>query len=152
MGDRNIIKEWTPLQLGLSQKDLNAADATEYSSPVLDLTPYANFLVSLKTDVTGAVGAGVAKLHVELYADDETTQLGADIDLLTAIDTQADRNELVAFGRDFAGVKDGNGTIGANINMLRMLRRARVVLTVVTQSDAATSNVADVRLQAQPLA
>ena len=140
------FKEYSTFDLNLDQKDLNAANGTDYDSPVLDLRPYRNFLVSLITDVTGAVAAGVASLKVELYADDGTTLLGT-VDLLTAIDTQADRKELVSFGRDFAAVKDGNGTIGTNIDMLRSVRKALFRLEVDTQSDAATSNVGSVRIQ-----
>lgn len=118
---------------GVNLKD----DTAPYSSGIIDLSDYRQFMASVKVDNTGGGAAGEAKLSLELYDNDKTTLLGT-IDLLTAIVTTADRSELVTFGRGVTPAKQGNGTIGTAIGVAKVFRWVKLLLTVVTESDATT--------------
>lgn len=139
------ILELSPQALAMQSLDLKAANDTEYLSGLIDLSDYRMFMASLNVDVTGAAGAGAVALALRLFANDLVTVLGT-VDLLTAVGTTADRSELVCFGRGLAAAKQGNGTLGSSIGVLKVFRWAKLVLTVSTQSDAATSCLGNVRL------
>src|SRR5262245_11750037 len=110
-------KEYSPTALGVKNVNLKATNDTVYSTDILPLGSYTSFLLSLVVTKTGSPNAGEAKITATLYANDETTVLGT-IDVLTAIPTQADRKELVVFGRGVASAKSGNGTLGADVGIL----------------------------------
>lgn len=130
------ILELSPQALNINQKDLKD-DTVPYSSGLLALGDYRMFLASLIVDNTGGGAVGSVKLSMELYANNGTTLLGT-IDLLTAIGTTVDRSELVTFGRGLTPAKQGNGTIGAAIGVLKVINFAKLVLTVVVESDGTT--------------
>lgn len=141
------VSEWGPVALELNAKNLKAANGTVYSSPILDLSQFVLFTVSVKVTKAGAATVGACKLTMQCYNKDGTVAIGAPFDILTAIGTAVDRDEYVSWGIG-AGGKFGNGTLGANFDALRNLMRAKFMLTVVTQADAATSCVGSVRLMA----
>ena len=131
----------------LSDSDLKAANGTNYDTEFMDLRKYDTFSLHLNTDVTGAAAAGVASLKVLVFDDNKVSF--KTYNLLTAIDTTADRTEHVNWSKYFAAAKTGNGTIGTQVDQLRVgLGWVKFRLTVDTQSDAATSNVADLFLLA----
>jgi len=140
--------EWSPSSLEITSVNLKAAANTAYASPILDVSQFVLFLFNVKIVKVGAATVGACKLQIQLYSKDGGTAIGDPVDLLTAIGTAANRDELVSFGIG-AGGKFGNGTIGANLDVLRSILRFKVILTVTTQADAATSCVASVRLLAR---
>jgi len=140
-------KEWKPTDLGLENMNMKAANGTKYATPVMNLEDYSSFLVHLSTNNTGGGAAGVASMQVILYGSDGSTVLQT-IDLFTALATTADSEVTVEFGRAIDGILTGGGTIGTNINALRMLRLAKFQVTVGTASDATTC-VSTLRVQAQ---
>ena len=140
--------QWSPSVLGLADKNLKAAANTTYESPILDVSEFVLFMFVVTVVKVGAATVGACKLSIQLYDKDGAVAVGDPIDLLTAIGTTANRNELMSFGIG-AGAKFGNGTLGAAIDVLRAVLRFKIILTVSTQADAATSCVGSVRLIAR---
>ena len=140
--------EWNPSTLGISGVNLKAANGTAYEGPILDVSQFVLFMFCVTVVKVGAAAAGAAKLTMQLYNKDGTVAIGDPVDLLTAIGTTANRNELVSFGIGSGG-KFGNGTLGANLDAMRAILRFKPILTVVTQSDAATSCVGSLRILAR---
>jgi hypothetical protein len=128
-------QEWLPEDLGV--KNVNLKVGTTYPTGLLDLREYTDFMLAFLVDNTGGGAAGVAKLTAEIYAKDGSTLLLA-TDILTAINLTADRNEILTFGRSFAGRKIGNGTLGTDIDSLRVLGKVKFIVNVTTPSDATT--------------
>lgn len=140
--------EWGPSALGLSGKDLKAANGTAYAGPILDVSQFVLFLFNVTVVKVGAATVGAVKLTMQLYNKDRSVAIGDPVDLLTAIGTTANRNELMSFGIG-AGGKFGNGTLGTTLDVLRGVLAFKPILTVVTQSDAATSCVGSLRILAR---
>lgn len=132
----NLLSLLSPADLGLNGVNLKD-DSAPYKSGFVNLQDHRQFMASLIVENTGGGAAGAASLAVEIYDDDKATVLGT-IDLLTAIGLTTDRTELVTFGRGLTPTNSGNGTIGAAIGVLKVLRWVKFVITVNTESDATT--------------
>lgn len=136
----------SPADLRLSNLDLKAAGGTIYRSYLLDLREYSSFRALINTNTTGATTAGIIKLSLEVIDNDQSTVIQT-FDLLTDINVTADRAEQVQWGAGVTAGRVGVGTLGSNIDFIRgTVVLAKLLVTVSTQSDAATSNVADVYL------
>jgi len=131
------VLEYAPQDLNVNGVNLKATATTKYDTPILDLSQFENFLLSFIVDNTGGGAAGAAKIAATIYDDLGSTILLA-TDILTAIGTTVDRTEILVFGKDFAAKKVGNGTLGADPDILRVLNRVKLTVEVVTASDATT--------------
>lgn len=134
-----------PSELNLSNLDLKAAAATAYRSFLLDLRDFNSFRLLFTNDNVGGGAAGSCKITLEVFSTAQT--LIQTFDLLTAITTTADREEQVQWGAGVTAGRIGVGVLGTSIDFIRgTVSYAKVVVTVVAQSDAATSNLANVHL------
>lgn len=138
--NRDRVKIYSPADLGVSAVDLKAAAATKYATPVLGLGDLVSFFVSLVIVNTGAGAAGTAKLTAEIY-DGEGSTLLFTHDILTGIptNTAGTTRAGVVFGRNFAGKKHGGGTLGADIDILRLGGRLKLIVEVEVANNGTTS-------------
>jgi len=138
--NRDRVKIYTPADLGVSGVDLKAAATTKYATPVLSLADLVSYFLSLIVVNTGGGAAGTAKITAELYAGDGSTLLFTH-DILTAIptNTAGTTRAGVVFGRDFAGKKHGGGTIGVDIDILRLANRLKLIVEVEVANNGTTS-------------
>ena len=143
-----MVFEYTPAGLGVVNINLKASAGVQYASNIIDLSKHSNYGVSLIITNSGTTNAGVAKITAVSYDKTGLVQLSSTA-LLTAIDLTADRTEYVVFGKDFAAKKVGNGTIGSDIDILRVPGMTKFVVEISTASNAATSCVGNLRLIAK---
>lgn len=140
----------TPLDLNLNHAvvDLKAVAGTKYPSKLIDAKKYFIFTAVINVIRTGAFTVGAFKLTLDVLEKDKSTVLWTQ-DILTAIDGTVDgQQEVLLFGAGaLAAVSAGSsGTLGADAEVFKQAEYMKLTLEVVTQSDAATANTAELHL------
>jgi len=140
----------TPLDLELDHDtvDLTAAAATKYPSKLIDARKYFIFTAVINVIRTGAVTVGAFKLTLDVLEKDKSTVLWSQ-DFATAIDATVDgQQEVYLFGAGALAAKSAgsSGTLGADADVFKQAEYMKLTIEVVTQSDAATANTAELHL------
>lgn len=134
MGTRRL----TPLELDIQTADLTAVASTKYTSIVNDVKQAFVYTVIIDVTETGSPTAGDFKLIIRL-----TDSAGAttyEVDAVTAITSQTNEGQTVfTWGSGNAATLAGNGTIGADVEVLKVFDYMEVELEVTTQNDGTTS-------------
>lgn len=133
-----------PADHGMSAIDLKAV-ALKSSSLIFPATRHFQFTASLAMTVTGGPGTtGLANWNVDVYADEDGSELIHTIVGVTAISTKANGTwSVFTFGG--AGAGHDNGTKQGGADALKVIPFVRIGLDVTEVSDATTA-VGDVHL------
>jgi len=139
-------RQFTPAEVGV--ENANMKSATTYNGNKLLCQGFKDFMVSITVTNVGGGAAGLVKLVVDLYGEDDTLLLGS-FDLVTSINTKATNTVTVCFGRTNAAklhYTSGTPALSASADILRIAARMRLSLTV-TEANNGTTSTASVRLR-----
>ena len=140
MGTRRL----TPLEININDVDLTDTAGTQYSSNTLDVREAFVYTVIIDVTETGAPTAGDFKLTIRCTDRDGATTY--EVDAVTAITSQVDGGQTVfTWGSGNTATLQGNGTVGSNLDVLKVFDFMEVVLEITTANDGTTST-ADVTL------
>ncbi len=128
---------------GINGVNLKAVATTKYTSSIIDRRARDRWGASDKLTLlfkmvrVPSATAGVVKVTIQ-RVDDKGVDLGDAFDIVTAISTTADATEVIAFGGGLAP-RAVLGTIDAEADQFRLPGKFKVIVEIVTASDAATS-------------
>jgi len=135
-----------PRDLEILDKDMKAADAVEYPSIVMDIQKDYAWKAVVTVDVTTAGTDGIAKLTLRHFSDVAgLNQIGADLDILTAINTKIDGNHEAIWGYGVNSLERGTlgAALDADTDAMQLASFMQVILEVTEQNNgtACTASV-----------
>jgi len=142
MGSRRL----TPLELGIETVDLTAIATTTYTSVPSPLDVREAFVYTVIIDVTETGAPTVGDFTLRIRCTDRAGTTTYELDAVTAITSQTNGGQTIfTWGSGNAATLSGNGTLGSNLDVLKVFDFMEIELEVTTANDGTTST-ADVTL------
>lgn len=133
-----------PAKTGISAVDLTAENGTQYEGNELDLTGARSILIFVSWTITGGASAGAIRIDASVTDAAGTTLDSGDLTGNKTATSSGDGFLALAIdGTNYAGF-----TAGSTPKLPIICPVFRPLLTVITQSDAATSAVASLSIVA----
>ena len=134
MGSRRL----TPFELSLDDATVDLQTSTQYTSPVLDVRESFVYTVIIDVTETGSPTAGEFTLTIRCVDEDGNTTY--EVDAVTAITSQTNGGQTIfTWGSGNPATLSGNGTLGSNLDVLKVFDFMEIEIDVTTINDGTTS-------------
>lgn len=142
-GNTSRRTEFSPADCGLEDVNLKQADGTIVKGNEIDLAGVKSLLIYVSWTITGACGAGALRFDW-IPTDEDGNELARSDISASKTSTETGEGEIL-YAPGLAPLFSGF-TVGSSEEAILAGPRGRPVITIITENDAATSAVANVRI------